>query len=175
MGYGSLILLIYMHVSKSKYFRLPIETRAQKGFKKRYAFFVNQGGFQAFVLSAYGILGAAFVNIPSDYQWVLAFWSPVIREILTWITFHNAYKVTGKEGIGKESVEFPVSHYMATKYAVFLAIIVGNVANSVTSNCILALDFIEQMYHGLKIVWMYKKRNQNVKGELKSLFDSTHS
>ena len=79
---------------------------------------------------------------------------------------HNASKVTGKEGIDKESVVFPISHYMATKYAVFLAIIVGNVANSVTSNCILALDFIEQMYHGLKIVWMYKKRNQNVEGTL---------
>ena len=145
-------------------FRLPKETRVQKGFKKRYAFFVNQGGFQAFVLSAYAILGSAFVNIQPEFQWTLAFLSPILREVLTWITLHNASKVTGKEGKGKDSVVLPISHYMATLYAVNLAIIVGGVANAVTSYCILAIDFIEQMYHGLKIVWMYKKRNQNVEG-----------
>ena len=81
------------------------------------------GGFQAFVLSAYGALGSAFVNISPDYQWLLAVVSPLFREILTWATFQINYKVVGKHE--KMSIKLPILHYMATKYAIFLSIIVA--------------------------------------------------
>ena len=144
--------------------RFPKANRIQKDFKKRYFWFLQNGMFQVFVLSGYGVLGSLFVNISPEYQWTLALATPLVREAFTWLSLKLAYKSAGKGSEGKDSVKFPVQHYMATKYAVFLAIIVGNVATEVTSNLILIMDFIEQMYHGLKIVWKCKKRNQKVLG-----------
>ena len=158
-------------------FRLSKSLRAQKGFfKRRFLHFLNQGGWQSIVLPGYVALGSAFVNVPSEYQWLLAFISPVVREFFTWVTIKIACKSTGRGSEEKllESTKFPILHYMSTKYAVFLAIVVGGVANEVTSYCILVLDFTEQMYHGLKIVWKYKKRNENVLGKMRTSTRGAH-
>ena len=97
------------------------------------------------------------MNISPDYQWLLAFASPLVREILTWASFQINYKVVGKHE--KMSIKLPILHYMATKYAIFLSIIVAGTANSVTNYCILAIDFAEHVYNVMKIIRKYRNNN----------------
>ena len=108
--------------------------------------------------------GTSFLNIASEYQWILAFISPIIREIFLWMTLKLATKASGTKAEDKSTIKYPILHYNATNYAVFLAVVVGGLANAITSNCILVLDFLEQMYHGLKIVWKYKKHHKDIEG-----------
>ena len=136
----------------------------EKFFVRRFSWFLNQGGFQVFILASYVMYGTLFLNIPQGYQWMLAFTSPIIREIFLWITLKLACKASGTKAEDKSTIKYPILHYNSTNYAVFLAIVVGGLANAVTSNCILVIDFMEQMYHGLKIVWKYNKRNKDVEG-----------
>ena len=116
-------------------------------------------------------MGSLFVNIPDDFQWVMAFIMPLFRELVMFTTFRICYKANkiGKNAEKMDSIKYPINAYVSTKYAVFMAIIVGGVANSVTAYLILGLDFAEQMIHGFKIVWKFKKHNKNVEGKYKNI------
>ena len=71
------------------------------------------------------------------------------------------YKVASKSsGSGsevKESTKYLTQHYVITKHAVFMAIIVGGVANPTTSLCIMVLDFVLTVKGGWTIVKKHKK------------------
>ena len=140
--------------------------RSEAGFKKRYFWFWNQGLFQVFVLTAYGILGTLFINFPKKFQWTLAFVCPIFRDFVAWGTLKLAAKAAGKDGAKKPSVTLTISHFIGSKYSIFLAIIVGGVANPLTANCLIGINFIEKMYNCSKIVWKHKKHNADVKGKL---------
>lgn len=118
------------------------------------------------MLSLYGVMGSLFVNIPNNFQWVMAFVMPLFREFHMFATLRISYKcnINGKDAETLDSVKCPINAYVSTKYAVFMAIIVGGVANNFTGYLILGLDFAEQMFHGFNIVWKFKKHNKNIEG-----------
>ena len=134
--------------------------------KKRYAWIIFGGFFQAIMLSLYGVMGSLFVNIPNDFQWVLAFLMPLCREFHMFASLRISYNanINGKDAEKLDSVKCPINAYVSTKYAVFMAIIVGGVANSFTGYLILGLDFAEQMFNGFNIIWKFKKHSKNVEG-----------
>ena len=50
---------------------------------------------------------------------------------------------------------------METRHAIFLATVLGDAATITTTLVILGMDFLLNIYHGLKIVYFIKKNNVN--------------
>ena len=47
---------------------------------------------------------------------------------------------------------------MEARHAIFLATILGDVATIATTSVIIGMDFLLNIYHGLKIVYFIKKK-----------------
>ena len=101
------------------------------------------------VSSIYPLLGTAFSIVPKKYQWILALTTPLVREFWVWIGAKVAFKASGTM---KASTKYICQHYMETKHAVFLAVILGGVATTESTYCILALDFAINLYHTIRII-----------------------
>ena len=108
--------------------------------------------FILFLIWGYGIYGTAFVQVPTEYQWVLALLSPLVRDFYSKLFLKVAQKAAGNEYRGKRSLKFLVAHYVSTKHAVFLTIIVGGVATPASSFCIMMTDFAKTLQTTLKII-----------------------
>ena len=112
------------------------------------------------VVLGYAVFTTAFIKIPQDYQWILALLSPFFRDYVV-------AKAAGVEGQGENMKKFIPLHYIVTKHAVFLSIIVGGVATPMSSLCIMITDFAKTVYSGGKIIYRMKVKNEtkaNVEG-----------
>ena len=158
--------MLYQFVS-----RVPKSTRAQAGFKTRFAWFSSTYLAVIILAISYGLFGTAFGVIPREYQWILALASPFIRDFFKRFLLEVAYRSAGEGSRGKKSIKYAIAHYMTTKHAVFLAIIVGGVSTPETTYCLMAVDFIKAMYDGIKIV-VKSKKGLASKSDLKGRFSS---
>ena len=114
----------------------------------------------------YVFFATVFVRMPSEYQWILALICPLVVEFFAWILLSIACKAVGG------SCEFhgpklACLHYVESKHAMFLAIMVGSVANDLSTWIILGMGFVINIYQGLKIVYMLKtsKGEKNTEGK----------
>ena len=125
-----------------------------------------------FIFWAYGVFGTAFVNVPRDYQWILALVSPLAPYMALKLIRKVTYKAAGEAGFERtKPINFLTQHYITTKHAIFLAVIVGSVATPITSACLMAVDFCKTMLAGWKILKKYKT-NPDVEGKLStSIYD----
>ena len=73
-------------------------------------------------------------------------------------------KPSGSNGEKKSSVKLRLLHYVITKHEVFLAVIVGNIATTLTTYTVIAMDFAIMTFKAWKII-RYKKKGKNVSGE----------
>jgi ABC-type Co2+ transport system permease subunit len=53
------------------------------------------------------------------------------------------------------------NHYVETRHAIFLATILGDTATIATTSVIIGMDFLSNIYHGLKIVYLNKKKKSS--------------
>ena len=117
------------------------------------------------IVYAYGMFGIAFAKVPQELQWILGLLSPYAKDFSTKILFKVSSKSADPGSQGRYSIKLPIVHYITSKHAVFLAVIVGNVATPLTTYCILFLDFAKTIYSTLKII--RKKRNgENAEGKI---------
>ena len=153
-------------------FRVSKSTRAQAGFKTRFAWFSSTYLAVIILAISYGLFGTAFGVIPREYQWILALVSPFVRDFFKRILLEVAYRSAGEGSRGKKSIRYSIGHYMTTKHSVFLAIVVGGVSTPETTYCLMAVDFIKAIYDGIKIVVKSKQgsaSNSDLKGKLLQL------
>ena len=66
----------------------------------------------------YGLFGLAFINVPTEYQFLLAAFCPIIRVFFVWLLTQTAYKATGKCGL--RITDISCAHYMETRHCLFL-------------------------------------------------------
>ena len=153
--YSLKIIQEYVKLHKFSYLRLPKNTRLQNNFKTRYTWHFVQIVF-AFLFFGFGYaaLGATFVKVPKKYQWFLAFICPFFKEIGCRTFLFIVHKAAGNEE--SKATKYLPLHYSGTKHVIFLAIIVGGVATPTTTYCIIAADFLENIYYGWRIVRKYK-------------------
>ena len=143
------------------------QTRSEAGIKIRFAWHaIGQISFLLFIIWGYLTLGSAFVQVPKDYQWVLAICCPMVKMFFSSFLLKVVGKAAGKDHASKRSVKLLVSHFVSTKHAVFLAIMVGGVATPMTSVCIMATDFAKTLFDTYKIIKKYNQNNQNVEGTI---------
>ena len=132
--------------------RIQSTARQEKTFKRRYAWCVIKVAMLLLIVWAYGMFGTAFANIPQEYQWILGLLSPFAKYICLKPLSEIVFKSAGEGSREKYAIRIPVMHYMTTKHAVFLAVIVGNVADTLTTYCIIATDFAITLFQALKII-----------------------
>ena len=110
------------------------------------------------ILAAWGYLGlgTAFAVVPLDYQWILGIILPLVREFFVWNLTAVSNRAAGEQSRNSYTLRFTCSHYMETRHAIFLAIMMGNAADT-TVYTTLGIDFVLNIYHGMQII--YKKIN----------------
>ena len=58
-----------------------------------------------------------------------------------------------------------MNHYVEARHAVFLVTVLGDAATLNTTYVIIGMDFLLNIYHGLKIVYFIKKKKANPSDE----------
>ena len=74
--------------------------------------------------------------------------TPIVREVTVWVM----RKVCSKAAEGISPNELTIRHYFETRYAVFISIMLGGTATPESSYCLIAVDFLTNLYHGLRII-----------------------
>ena len=147
--------------------RVQPALREQQGFKIRYAWYFITANVGIAIVYGYGVLGILFAKVPQEFQWILGLLTPFAKDISSKLLFKVACKSNSTEE-ERRSIKFPIAHYITTKHAVFLAVIVGNVSTPLTTYCILFLDFAKTIRATVKII-RRKRKGENVEGEYEIL------
>ena len=129
---------------------MPKFARIDKQCQKKFGWFVLTQFFLLLAFWTYGFLTTAFSNIPSDYQWMLGLISPSVRILFVWMLMKLVSKALGQHN--NASARLSCNHYMESRHALFLAIMLGSVATPASTFIILGLDFVINIYLCLKIV-----------------------
>ena len=116
-------------------------------------------------------MGSVFLEAPADNQWILVILATFAKEIFIKILLKITTKAAGSEEnhLGK-STNILVLHFLSTKHAIFLSIIVGGLATPVTNYCIVAIDTVQAMLDGWKVVRKYRQCPSDAEGILKYLY-----
>ena len=143
------------HLSNNFIFRFTEEEHKKPGMAKRYYVWFMLGqliGFRA-IIWGYKVYGGAFVNVPQEYQWIVALFSPLVLEISIKVKEEIFYGAAGER---LKSISYHVTHFAATKQTIFLAVLIGGVATEETSICLMVLEFGLIMFSGLNIIRKYR-------------------
>ena len=96
----------------------------------------------------YNALGSELSNIKHEYQWILILTVPLLRELSLW----SSIKVWSKAAEGISPNELTLRLYYEARYVVFISIMLGGTATPESSYCLIAVDFLTNLYNGLKII-----------------------
>ena len=147
---------------------MPKTERKDKSLRKR--FFWQSVAINAIIswsFICYAIIQIAFVYIPEDIQWTLTLILPIIREL----NIRLLQKAVAFRGPGKrdfDHAKLPSSHFMETRHAVYISILVGTMATPTTTYMVLGGDFLMNIYYGVRIIYLLKKstrENASEEGE----------
>ena len=135
------------------FFRQPESARNDPDFRKRYAWGMCFMPVVLFACWGYLFLGVIFQQSPPEYQWIVGLLSPLAKEIFVALFLYVSYKASGSRDI---KIKLAANHFMETKHAIFLAVILASVATPTTGYCIIGIDFAINLFNGLKIVYALK-------------------
>ena len=130
--------------------------------QKKYGWFFLSQCFLLLAAWVYGFFTTAFLNTPSDNQWVLGLISPLVREFFVWMLIKIVFKALGEHN--NTSAKLSCIHYMESRHSLFLAIMMGSVATPATTYIIVGMDFVINIFSGLKIVYKLRySKEENAK------------
>ena len=96
----------------------------------------------------YGFMASGLANIKQEYQWILMLTVPILREA----SIRIMLKVCSKAADGILPNKLTICHYYETIYVVFISIMLSGTATPESSYCLIAVDFLTNLYHGWKII-----------------------
>ena len=145
--YGTLYVLVskHQHVSSDT--------------KKRLKQFIISRVWVNVVELQYQGLGFLFVLLPINFQWILAFALPLVREL----NYHIFYKIMIDSlhlDNGKLGIIIGVNAYNA----LYVAVKIGHTATLTTSICILVVDFLINLHSCKVLVKMHASITPDVLG-----------
>ena len=142
--------------------RIPKFARKDKQLQKKFAWFFLSQCSLLLAAWTYGFFTTAFLNTPSDYQWVLGLISPLVRVFFVWILTKIVYQALGEHN--QCNAKLSCIHYMESRHSLFLAIMMGSVATPATTYIIVGMDFVINIFSGLKIVYKLRySKEKNAK------------
>ena len=134
---------------------MPSSFWQQSASLKRYFWFWVVIGTLIIRVWIYASFGVIFSTVPKDYQVMLALASPLLREIDKFLMTESSYKAAGKDYHEKKSITFAGAHYAEVTHAIAIAIIISGVATTESTLCILGMDFLINIYHGIQIIRLH--------------------
>ena len=149
--------------------RLSKTNPDEPNIKTKYAWFLSQILVLIIFLWGYGVFGSAFTNAQPEYQWILALVAPFVQDLFSKSLYKVSCKSAGEGSETNKSIKFLVQHYVISKHAVFMAVIVGGVANPVTSYCIMVIDFCKAMQKGVKIIKKFRDDPNRNRSEIEGI------
>ena len=156
-----LLAIIWNHI--------PRQWRKTDSFKKRLrslVFAVLLSHYLAF-LSVF-VIGKLFLLIPRRYQWVIAFFLPLIREINIWLSSKLARRATDGD---QRKAEIVCSQAMGAAHTLNLLYTIGSIATLETAALVLGLDFLTNIYICCKIIYLKKKKQDTTRKQVELLQD----
>ena len=146
--------------------QFPKEWRRTGELKKRFLYFMLAYMINFLIHTEYTIYTSMFVKISPKLQWVLALTLPFAREFNLWLQLKTVYRAADAKD---SSVEISCSYMINTRHCVFLSVMLGTAATDLTSWVILGSDFLFNLFLTLRIMWMKRKKDINVKMEGKMI------
>ena len=146
---------------------MPPSFRQQPESKKRYFWFWVLVGVLIARIWIYAFFGVLFSIVPKEYQLILGLISPLLREIVKFLLTRACNKAAGEDAYEKNSTKFACAHYAETTHAIAIAIIISGAASTESTLCILGMDFLINIYHGIKIVRLH---NLGKESKISSIF-----
>ena len=134
---------------------MPSSFRQQPESLKRYFWFWVLVGVLIARIWIYAFFGVIFSTVPKEYQMILGLISPLLREIVTFLLTRASNKAAGEDVDEKNSIKFACAHYAETTHAIAIAIIISGAASTESTLCILGMDFLINIYHGIKIIRLH--------------------
>ena len=117
------------------------------------------------LIIVYQFLTTLFDKVSQRYQWILALFSPLPRELFVWLLLKLASKALGDYDMG---TKLTIIHFVSLKHALALITVLGSVSTTETTYIILGIDFLINIYTSLKIVYLVKfskKENSGREGK----------
>ena len=136
------------------WFQFDKEIRQNILFRKRMVNFMLATLSYQLVVTELSVIKSLFIQTPEEYQWLIAFILPIIKELNTRLVMKFARK--GAQG-DTGSLRITYNQAMETEYAFFLALVVGSVATFSTSVTIFIIDIFAHILTCFKIVRAKKK------------------
>ena len=93
--------------------------------------------------------------VPKEYQWIVALFSPLVRELNVW--FSQMFFAKSSNG-DIDSTEIYFGMDLGMSDANFLAVTVGSIATFVSSIVIISLDSLINLFTCLRIVSLKNKK-----------------
>ena len=137
--------------------RIDKEIRKQPGFWKRYLWFLGVNYFIISSVVTYAALAAAMSTVPQEYQWLLATASPLVRKVYVWVSVKLGYKASG----GASPHKLVINDLLESRHAFFMSVMLGGLATNESAYCIIAMDFLINIYDAYLII---KKTNAGEDG-----------
>ena len=145
---GELILRLFFP-------RMPKFARKDKQFRNRYSWFFWAQLTRLLVSWSYNFFTTVFTKVTKKYQWILGLFTPLIKELFIWLFVKLTSKASGS-GNNKHTTKLSCIHYVESRHAVFMAIMVGSLLTPLTTYIIIGMDFAINIYKGLEIVYLLK-------------------
>ena len=144
---GELILRLFFP-------RMPKFARKDKQFRNRYSWFFWSQLTRLAVSWSYNFFTTIFTKVTKKYQWILGLFTPLIKEFFAWSFVKLTSKASGSSY--KHATKLSCIHYVESRHAVFMAIMVGSLLTPLTTYIILGMDFAINIYKGFEIVYLLK-------------------
>ena len=134
--------------------RMPKFARKDKQFRNRYSWFFWSQLTTLAVSWSYNFFTTVFTKVTKKYQWILGLFTPLIKEFFAWSFVKLTSKASGSSY--KHATKLSCIHYVESRHAVFMAIMVGSLLTPLTTYIILGMDFAINIYKGFEIVYLLK-------------------
>ena len=145
------------------YFLIPKHVM-NEDIKKKYRAFLISRAWALFFEQQLRGLSFLFTIIPPDIQWILAFLIPSIREINYHIIYHIMMSFLDMKD-GEDGIIISVNAFSS----LYVAITLGQRATQTTLICVLAIDFILNLYSCHSIVRLHRSINPEAQDTSKEM------
>ena len=142
--------------------------RKDEAFYKRFKSFMVSAGIFCSLGIQYGFIKNILLTVPSEYQWIVALFLPLVRQVNVWAVFKFASKSTNGD-IG--SLRITCNYDVGLAHSMYLTILVGSIATNLTTAVILSLDFLINIYIIIKIISRKKNNLRDLEESIELLQD----
>ena len=142
----------------SIWFNLPDELKKTKDDRKKVWAYILYRLWYVFYAQQQVAMNIVMEILPSNIQWIMAFIIPVVRESNLWLMINILERTANRKSNLPPLIQrLTPTICTSLTYAFWVAQVVSSAASTTTGYCLLAVDFIWNIYNTYKITKSYRK------------------